>query len=342
VKLLITGGAGFVGSVLARALIAQGSLDGRRIERLVLADQVAPAPDLLADGRVHAAVGPLLEHCDDIARARFDGVFHLASAVSAECEADFDLGMRSNLETSRQLLLALRAAGNAPRLVFASSAAVFGADPPFLPVPSLVEDHTLPTPQTSYGAQKFMIEQLIMDFTRKGFLDGRAVRLLTVSVRPGRPNGAASGFLSGIVREPLAGVATTCPVSPDTWVALASPARSIIALIRAYGASRAELAGRSALNLPALSVRVGDMLAALESVAGPAVRALVRFEPDARIENIVSTWPAHFRSERAAALGLAPDPSFEAIIERYIADMADHPAALAALPARARTPAKSG
>jgi nucleoside-diphosphate-sugar epimerase len=154
--------------------------------------------------------------------------------------------------------------------------------------------------------------------------------LLTVTVRPGRPNGAASGFLSGIVREPLAGVATTCPVSPDTTVALASPARSIAALIRVYGASRAELGGRSALNLPALSVRVGDMLAALESVAGPKVRALVRFEPDARIENIVSTWPAQFRATRAAALGLEPDPSFESIIERYIADMAAHPAALVA------------
>jgi D-erythronate 2-dehydrogenase len=326
VKLLITGGAGFIGSLLARTLLARNSLDGRAVERLVLADQVAPAADLLADARVQPAVGPLLELCDDVGRARFDGVFHLASAVSAECEADFDLGLRSNLETTRALLLALRAAGNAPRLVFASSGAVFGADPPFLPVPSLVEDHTLPTPQTSYGTQKFMLEQLIMDFTRKGFLDGRAVRLMTVCVRPGRPNGAASGFLSGIVREPLAGVACVCPVSPDTWVALASPARSIEALLRVYGASRAELGGRSALNLPALSVRVGDMLEALERVGGPRARRLVRFEPDARIESIVSTWPAHFRSERAARLGLSPDPSFESIIERYITD---HPEGLA-------------
>jgi nucleoside-diphosphate-sugar epimerase len=327
VKILITGGAGFIGSLLARTLLARGNLDGRSIERLVLADQVAPAKDLLADPRVQPSVGQLLEQCDDVARARYDGVFHLASAVSAECEADFDLGMRSNLESTRALLLALRAAGNVPRLVFASSAAVFGGDPPFLPVPSSVEDHTLPTPQTSYGTQKLILEQLIMDFTRKGFLDGRAVRLLTVSVRPGRPNGAASGFLSGIVREPLAGVATTCPVPPETWVALASPARSIEALIRVYGASRAELGGRSALNLPALSVRVGDMLGALETVAGRAVRALVRFEPDARIEAIVSTWPARFRSERATRLGLLPDSNFESIIERYIAD---HPGALAA------------
>jgi nucleoside-diphosphate-sugar epimerase len=326
VKILITGGAGFVGSRLARELLARGTLDGRSIERLVLADQQAPAADLTADRRVQAAVGPLLASNDELTRARFDAVFHLAAAVSAECEADFDLGMRSNLETTRALLLGLRAAGNTPRLVFASSGAVFGADPPFLPVPSLVEDHTLPTPQTSYGTQKLMSEQLIMDFTRKGFVDGRAVRLLTVSVRPGRPNGAASGFLSGIVREPLAGIESACPVALDTWVALISPARAVESLIRAYEASRAELGGRSALNLPALSLRVGDMLDALERVAGKAVRARVRLEPDARIESIVSSWPARFRSERAARLGLAADASFDSIIEAYIAD---HPEAIA-------------
>ena len=326
-KILITGGAGFIGSLLARALLAQGTLDGQRIERLVLADRVEAAADLLADDRVRAAVGPLLGQGDDIARARYDAVFHLASAVSAECEADFDLGLRSNLDSTRALLEGLRAGGNAPRLVFASSAAVFGGDAPFLPLPSLVEDHTLPTPQTSYGTQKLMLEQLIADYTRKSFVDGRAVRLLTVSVRPGRPNGAASGFLSGIVREPLAGIESVCPVPLDTSVALASPARTLAALLRVYTASRDELGGRTALNLPALSVRVGDMLQALETVAGAAVRALVRFEPDARVERIVSTWPARFRSVRAEKLGLTPDPSFESIIEQYIAD---HPAAIAA------------
>lgn len=326
-NVLITGGAGFIGSTLARDLLVRGELDGRRIERLVLADRVDPPADLLADGRARAAVGPLLAQADDIARARYDAVFHLASAVSAECEADFELGMRSNLDSTRALLEALRAAGNGPRLVFASSAAVFGGDPPFLPVPALVEDHTLATPQTSYGTQKLMLEQLIADYTRKGFLDGRAVRLLTVSVRPGRPNGAASGFLSGIVREPLAGIESVCPVPLDMEVALASPARTIAALLRVYDASRDELGGRSALNLPALSVRVGEMLDALQAVAGPAVRARVRLEPDPRIERIVSTWPARFRSLRASALGLVPDPSFEDIIEQYIAD---HPAAIRA------------
>ncbi len=329
-KILITGGAGFIGGLLARALLERGVLDGRCIEQLVLADQRAPAQGLTADRRVSVVVGSLLGQCDEVARARYDAVFHLASAVSAECEADFDLGLRSNLESTRALLLALRAGGNTPRLVFASSAAVFGGDPPFLAVPSLVEDHTLPTPQTSYGTQKLMSEQLIMDFTRKGFLDGRAVRLLTVSVRPGRPNGAASGFLSGVVREPLAGVPTTCPVPLETEVALASPGRSIQALVRVYEASREQLGGKSALNLPALSLRVGDMLDALERVAGKAARSLVRVAPDARIESIVSTWPARFRAERAGRLGLTPDPSFESIIEAY---MVDHPGALAARPA---------
>lgn len=324
-NVLITGGAGFLGSLLARTLLAQGTLDGRRIERLVLADRVEVAADLLADGRVRAAVGPLLGQGDEVARARHDAVFHLASAVSAECEADFDLGLRSNLDSTRVLLEALRAGGNRPRLVFASSAAVFGGDAPYVPLPSVVEDHTLPTPQTSYGTQKLMLEQLVGDYSRKGFIDGRAVRLLTVSVRPGRPNGAASGFLSGIVREPLAGIETVCPVPLDTAVALASPRRTIRALLRVYEVSREEFGGRSALNLPALSVRVGDMLKALEAVAGPAARALVRFEPDARVEGIVSTWPARFRSLRAEKLGLEPDPSFESIIEQYIAD---HPAAI--------------
>jgi D-erythronate 2-dehydrogenase len=340
VKLLITGAGGFLGGLLARTLLGAGELAGRAIGRLVLADQVAIPEALLKDSRVESVVGPLLDVCDGVARMRCDGVFHLASAVSAECEADFDLGLRSNLESTRALLLALRAAGNAPRLVFASSAAVFGADPPFLPVPSVVLDDTLATPQTSYGTQKLMLEQLIADFTRKGFIDGRALRLLTVSVRPGRPNGAASGFLSGIIREPLAGLPSVCPVPLDTPVALASPGRTVRALVRGFEASREEMGGRSALNLPALSVRVADMLKALEAVAGSDIRGLVRCEPDAAIERIVASWPAEFRSERARNLGLQPDPSFESVIRSYIAD---HPQAVAARwVIRATEPAAQG
>jgi nucleoside-diphosphate-sugar epimerase len=324
-KLLVTGGAGFLGSLLARTLLARGSLAGVSIERLVVSDLALPPADLLADARVEARTGPLLPQAAALGTERFDGVFHLASAVSAECEADFDLGLRSNLDTTRALLDALRAAGNAPRLVFASSAAVFGGDPPSLPLPAVVRDDTLPLPQTSYGTQKFVSEQLIADFTRKGFLDGRALRLLTVTVRPGKPNGAASGFLSGIIREPLAGLATVCPVALDAEVALASPQRTIAALIAVYEASRERYAGRTALNLPALSVRVGEMLDALEAVAGPSVRALVRLAPDPKIERIVSTWPARFEAQRAAALGLSPDADFLGIVRQYLRD---HPQAV--------------
>src|SRR5262245_50100707 len=166
-KLLVTGGAGFLGSLLARTLLSRGTLAGEVIERLVLTDLAAPPADLLADARVEARTGPLLGQCPGLAAERFAGVFHLASAVSAECEADFDLGLRSNLDTTRALLDALRAAGNVPRLVFASSAAVFGGDPPSLPQPRLVRDDTLPLPQTSYGTQKFVSEQLLADFSRK-------------------------------------------------------------------------------------------------------------------------------------------------------------------------------
>jgi nucleoside-diphosphate-sugar epimerase len=324
-KLLITGGAGFLGALLARTLLARGQLGGREISQLVLADQAAPPPDLQAQPRVQVRTGALLAQCEALRGERFDGVFHLASAVSGECEADFDLGLRSNLDSTRALLDALRAAGNAPRFVFASSAAVFGGDPPWLPMPAVVRDDTVPTPQTSYGTHKFVCEQLVADYTRKGYLDGRALRLLTVTVRPGRPNGAASSFLSGIFREPLAGVESVCPVAPDTEVALLSPQRAMAALVAVYEASREAYGGRTALNLPALTVPVRAMLDALEAVAGPRVRALVKLQPDPAIERIVSTWPGRFDSQRALRLGLAPDADVVGIVRQYVQD---HPQAV--------------
>ena len=216
-KLLITGGAGFLGARLARTLLARGQLDGRALSRVVLADLAPPPPDLLADPRVEARTGTLLAQCQALSAEAFDGVFHLASAVSGECEADFDLGLRSNLDSTRALLDALRArvqAGASPaRLVFSSSVAVFGPDPA-VPLPPVVSDTTLPTPQTSYGTHKLICEHLVADYTRKGFIDGRAARLMTVTVRPGRPNGAASSFFSGIIREPLAGLEAILPSTP--------------------------------------------------------------------------------------------------------------------------------
>jgi D-erythronate 2-dehydrogenase len=334
VKLLITGGGGFVGARLARTLLQRGNLAGQPIDSLVLADQIAPPADLLADARVSARVGPLLDQCAALADEALDGVFHLASAVSGECEADFDLGMRSNLDSTRALLEALRTRqqrhGAVARLVFSSSVAVFGPDPA-VPLPALVADDTLPAPQTSYGMQKLVCEHLLADYTRKGFVDGRAARLMTVTVRPGRPNGAASSFFSGIIREPLAGVESVCPVSADVRHPVSSPSSAVAGLIAVYEADRAAFGGRLALNLPALNVSVGEMLAALEQVAGPAVRARVRFERDERIAGIVANWPTGATAARAARLGLKADASFVDIVRQYIDDCRQSGAAATAL-----------
>jgi nucleoside-diphosphate-sugar epimerase len=335
-RLMITGGGGFVGARLARALLARGTLAGERIASLVLADMAPPPPDLLADARVEARTGTLLSQTNALRTEAFDGVFHLASAVSGECEADFELGLRSNLDSTRALLDALRtnanAGGKLTRLVFSSSVAVFGPDPA-VPLPKLVADDTLPAPQTSYGTQKLICEHLVADYTRKGFIDGRAARLMTVTVRPGRPNGAASSFFSGIIREPLAGVESVCPVSPDVSHPVSSPSRTVDGLIAVYEATREQFLGRTAMNLPALNVRVSDMLDALEQVAGPAVRKLVRFERDERIAGIVANWPAGASAARAARLGLKPHDNFAEIVQQYIADCKALPTAAQTLQA---------
>jgi D-erythronate 2-dehydrogenase len=322
-KLLITGGGGFVGARLARELLARGQLAGESIRTLVLTDQVAPSADLLADARVQARTGPLLAQCDALREESFDGVFHLAAAVSGECEADFELGMRSNLDSTRALLDALRLrgakGGAVPRVVFSSSVAVFGPDPG-VAMPRVVADDTLPAPQTSYGAQKLMCEILVADYTRKGYIDGRSARLMTVTVRPGRPNAAASSFFSGIIREPLAGEEAILPVDVDVSHPVSSPACTVEGLIRVFEASRDEMRGRLALNLPALNVRVSEMLDALQAVAGKAVRERVRMQRDERIAGIVANWPTGASAARAAGLGLKAPASFADIIRQYIAD----------------------
>ena len=333
-KLLITGGGGFLGARLARTLLARGHLAGQSIESMVLTDQVSAPPDLLADPRVTQRTGPLQAQCPALHDEHFDGVFHLASAVSGECELDFDLGMRSNLDSTRALLEALRHAGQASgkpaRLVFSSSVAVFGPDPA-LPLPARVTDDTLPAPQSSYGIQKLICEHLISDYTRKGFIDGRAARLMTVTVRPGKPNGAASSFFSGIIREPLAGVASVCPVDALVSHPMASPGKTVEGLIAVYEANRDAFGGRLAMNLPAINVRVCDMLDALEQVAGSAVRARVSFMRDDRIAGMVGNWPAAASGARATRLGLAPDESFAHIIRQYISDCQSTPGAELAL-----------
>ena len=223
------------------------------------------------------------------------------------------------------------ALGHAPaRLVFSSSVAVFGPDAS-VPLPALVTDTTLPAPQTSYGTHKLVCEHLIADWTRKGFVDGRSARLMTVAVRPGRPNGAASSFFSGIIREPLAGEEAICPVDDTVSHPLTSVRATVDGLITVYEASREAFGGRLALNLPAVNVTVRQMLDALEAVAGPAVRARVRFERDERIAGIVAGWARGATADRAAALGLKPEPDFASIIRQYIEDHAGHPTALKGL-----------
>ena len=330
--IVITGGAGFLGVRLARTLLAkqQLALAGaapQTIQTITLIDRTAPPADLIADKRIVCLKGDLnqlLERfvssntaVDQSIYARAAIIFHLAAAVSGECEADFDLGMRSNVDATRALLQACRAAGNCPTVVFASSLAVFG-NSAAQPLPPVIEDRTLPTPQNSYGIQKFIGEQLVADYGRKGFIRARNVRLMTVSVRPGKPNGAASSFLSGIIREPLAGVRAVCPVAKDTAVALSSPARAIDGLIRAAEASDADWGARTAINLPALTTTVGAMVQALEKLTGPAVTGLIDWTPDTTIANIVGSWPSVIDAARAKALGLLPDPDFEGIVAEFM------------------------
>jgi nucleoside-diphosphate-sugar epimerase len=328
-NVVITGGAGFLGARLARELLAAGSIDAagggaQPLSRVTLVDQ-APAPaDLASDERVAAVRGDLGELLGPAGRgpgllAGAEVIFHLAAAVSGECEADFDLGVRANLRATEALLASCRALRTTPVVVFSSSLAVFGASREH-PLPAVVDDHTLPNPQSSYGVQKAIGEQLLADYTRKGFLRGRAVRLATVCVRPGRPNAAASGFLSGIVREPLAGRRATCPVGAATEAALISPSRAIGALLRAATTPEESWGGRSAVTLPALTVTVADMVAALERVAGPGASALIDWAPDPAVARLVTSWPARIRADRAERLGLAPDPDFGSIISRYLAE----------------------
>src|SRR6201996_1449707 len=249
-KVLITGGAGFLGSRLARTLLERGQVAGEPVVELVLADLAPPAADLTSDSRVRVWTGALLHQSEELRRQNLDLVFHLAAAVSAECEADLDLGLRSNLDTTRALLDALRECGR-PRLVFSSSVAVFGGDAD-IPLPRVIHDETLPVPQTSYGIQKFMCEQLIADYSRRGYINGRSVRLMTVTVRPGRPNAAASGFLSSIIREPLNGEQAVCPVPPEAHAAVASPQRAIEGLLAAAEATPDAWGSRTAGNLPGI------------------------------------------------------------------------------------------
>ncbi|WP_405560894.1 NAD-dependent epimerase/dehydratase family protein [Streptomyces canus] len=333
-RIVVTGASGFLGRLLVGALLRAGAFGGEPISRLVLVDRVTWPDDSQGAGvPVQVVRGELLENLDNVFAEPVDVLFHLAAAVSAECEADFELGMRANVDATRALLEAARAqsreGGPVVRMLFASSVAVYGSHPA-LPLPPAVSESTVPVPRSSYGTQKLMCEHLIADCTRRGFIDGRVVRLMTVAVRPGRPNAAASGFLSGIVREPLAGLPAVCPVDPGLKVALSSPRRTVVGILRVAeverGTGPGRLDGPLPVNLPALTVSVADMLATLRQVAGDTVADRVAVAPDPAVEAIVGSWPAVFDHQRAAALGLGPDPSFLSVLQDYLTD---HPDAVA-------------
>jgi len=317
-KIVITGGAGFLGQLLVRALCERGSLTDaagrvRTIAQIVAVDQ-SHSGRLFVDDRVEYVVGDVAAggFIAHVMETNTDSVFHLAAVVSGAAEADFDLGMHVNVDGTRTILNACRTQHGKPKLVFASSVAVFGGD-----LPDIVTDDTPPTPQTSYGVQKLIGELLVGDCARKGFIDGRAVRLPTIVVRPGKPNAAASSFASGIVREPLAGEIGACPVEPETAMWVLSPAAAIAAFVRAHEIAGDVWGPRRGLNLPGLTVTVAQMLEALRAVGGDAAVARVQMQPDERIRAIVRTWPARFDTARAAALGFARDADVESIVRAY-------------------------
>ncbi|MEM5294685.1 D-erythronate dehydrogenase [Burkholderia sp. JPY481] len=319
-KVLITGGAGFLGQRLARELLARGELKDahgtpQAITGLVLLD-VVRAHDF-GDARVHTEVGDIAERSvlERVIDDQTSAIFHLAAIVSGQAEADFDLGMRINLDASRLLLEVCRQRGHQPRVVFTSSVAVYGGD-----LPAVVQDDTALNPQSSYGAQKAIAELLLNDYSRRGFVDGRVLRLPTISVRPGRPNAAASSFASGIIREPLNGEEAVCPVAGSTRLWLLSPRKAIDSLIAGLELDGAALGKQRVLNLPGLSVSVDEMIAALREVAGEAVASRIVRQPDERIEKIVGSWPGAWDTSRAERLGLAAERNFADVIRGYIAD----------------------
>src|SRR5579864_5527170 len=320
-RIVITGGCGFLGRRLALLLLDQGSALGA-IDELVLFDNAPSALPLPDDRRLSLVTGDIADR-PTVARliapngpkSGTDAVFHLAAIVSGEAEADTDLGYRVNLDGTRAVLDACRALGSAPRLVFASSLAVYGGA-----LPPEVGDATALTPQSSYGAQKAIGELLVNDYSRKGFIDGRALRLPTVVVRPGRPNRAASTFASSIIREPLCGQDAVCPVSPDTVMALASPRRIVAGLVHGLGIPAAAFGASRSLQLPGFSVSVGEMAQAVRRAGGIAAYERIRWQPDPAVQAIVSGWPPSLAAPRAEAFGFGRDRDIDEVVAAFIED----------------------
>lgn len=319
-KVLVIGAAGMVGRKLVAALLADGHVGGRAVESLTLADVVVPDAPATSIPVTTAAVDlSVPDVAGRLIADRPDLIFHLAAIVSGEAEADFEKGYRINLDGTRYLLEAIRLTGQAaqyrPRLVFTSSIAVFGE-----PLPEVIGDTHEHTPLTSYGTQKAICELLLADYTRRGFLDGVGIRLPTIAVRPGKPNKAASGFFSGIIREPLTGQEALLPVAETMRHWFASPRAAVGFLLHAAALDTAALGNQRNLTMPGLAATVGEQIAALGRVAGPKATALIRRQPDETIARIVAGWPQAFDASRARSLGFAGETSFDDIIRIHIED----------------------
>ncbi len=318
---MIIGAAGMVGRKLTERLAADGRLGGRDIGRLTLVDVVAPAPPRAFGGAVETVTADLSSpgEAEKLAAKRADTMFHLAAIVSGEAEADFDKGYRINLDGTRCLFETIRQEGlrrpYRPRVVFTSSIAVFGA-----PFPERIGDEFFLTPLTSYGTQKAIGELLLGDYSRRGFFDGIGIRLPTICVRPGKPNLAASGFFSNILREPLAGREAVLPVSADVRHWFASPRAAVGFLLHAATVDLGTLGARRTVSLPGLSATVGEEIEALRRVAGDRAVGLIRHEPDDVIARIVAGWPRDFDASRAEALGFRAESSMDEIVRAHVED----------------------
>ena len=316
-RVLVTGAAGMIGRKLAQRLARDRLLGGKPITALDLHDIIAAPPPEMGDTEVTLHAGDLAEAgtAEKLIAMRPDVVFHLAGIVSGEAESNFDLGYRVNLDGTRALFDAIRVSGASPRVVFTSSIAVFGA-----PFPDIIPDEFHPTPLTSYGTQKLMGEALLADYTRRGFFDGIGIRLPTICVRPGKPNKAASGFFSGIIREPLAGMEAVLPVPRSVVHTHASPRSAVNFLIRAAEIDGGKVGPRRNLTMPGVAVTVGGQIEALRRIAGENAVRLIREEPDESVWSIVRNWPTRFDAKRARELGFVAEESFDDIIKVHIAD----------------------
>ena len=317
--ILMTGAAGMIGRKLTARLVKGGKLNGQPIDRLTLIDVVAPEKPVGFNGAVELSTGDLAGPgvAAKAVASRPDVIFHLAGVVSGEAETDFEKGYHVNLDGTRALLEAIRTTGDGykPKVIFTSSIAVFGA-----PFPYAIPDEFHLTPLTSYGTQKAISELLLADYNRRGFLDGVGIRLPTICVRPGKPNKAASGFFSGIIREPLAGLEAILPVADSVRHTHASPRAAVGFLIHAAGLTREQLGPRVNLAMPGVCCTVAEQIESLARIAGPKVAARIRREPDELVVRIVSGWSERIDAKRAAALGFKAEATFDDIIRAHIED----------------------